>query len=307
MTEQMTDTAAGPVFKRPELEDKEIITAYFEKAPSRSCERTFVNVYLWSRHYRVKYAVIEDSLVFRSDDEGMAFSYPAGEKEDIRKAVDYLTEYCREQDSPLVFYNVTPEMFAQLEKWYPGRFTVDYNRDYADYVYETEKLATLAGKKLHGKRNHINKFKTLYPDWTYESLSDENVEECFQMALTWRNENGCEDDPEKNAEMCVTLNSLRLYKELGLRGGVLRAQGRIVAFTVGEPLCGDTFVVHIEKAFPDVDGAYPMINQQFVQHECMDYKYVNREEDTGAEGLRKAKLSYRPVFLEEKGLVKERE
>ena len=179
--------------------------------------------------------------------------------------------------------------------------------DYADYVYETEKLATLAGKKLHGKRNHINKFKTLYPDWTYESLSDDNVEDCFQMALEWRNQNGCEDDPEKNAEMCVTLNSLRLYKELGLKGGVLKAGGRIVAFTVGEPLCDDTFVVHIEKAFPDVDGAYPMINQQFVQHECMDYKYVNREEDTGAEGLRKAKLSYKPAFLEEKGVVKEME
>ena len=307
MTEQTTDrTAMEPVFKRPELEDKEIITAYFDRAPSRSCERTFVNVYLWSRHYRVQYAVIEDALVFRSRDNGIAFSYPAGEKENIRKAVDYLTGYCKEQGCPLVFYNVTPEMFAQLEAWYPGRFTVEYNRDYADYVYEREKLATLAGKKLHGKRNHINKFKTLYPDWTYEALSDDNVEDCFQMALEWRNENGCEDDPEKNAEMCVTLNSLRLYKELGLKGGVLQAQGRIVAFTVGEPLCNDTFVVHIEKAFPDVEGAYPMINQQFVQHECMDYKYVNREEDTGAEGLRKAKLSYRPAFLEEKGIVKER-
>lgn len=307
MTEQTTDrTAMEPVFKRPELEDKEIITAYFDRAPSRSCERTFVNVYLWSRHYRVQYAVIEDALVFRSRDNGIAFSYPAGEKENIRKAVDYLTGYCKDLGCPLVFYNVTPEMFAQLEAWYPGRFTVEYNRDYADYVYEREKLATLAGKKLHGKRNHINKFKTLYPDWTYEALSDDNVEDCFQMALEWRNENGCEDDPEKNAEMCVTLNSLRLYKELGLKGGVLKAQGRIVAFTVGEPLCDDTFVVHIEKAFPDVEGAYPMINQQFVQHECMDYKYVNREEDTGAEGLRKAKLSYRPAFLEEKGIVKER-
>ena len=307
MTEQMTDrTAQEPLFKRPELEDKEIITAYFDKSPSRSCERTFVNVYLWSRHYRVQYAVIEDALVFKSRDHGIAFSYPAGEKENIRKAVDYLTGYCKELGCPLVFYNVTPEMFAQLEEWYPGRFTVEYNRDYADYVYEREKLATLAGKKLHGKRNHINKFKTLYPDWTYEALSDDNVEDCFQMALEWRNENGCEDDPEKNAEMCVTLNSLRLYKELGLKGGVLKAQGRIVAFTVGEPLCDDTFVVHIEKAFPDVEGAYPMINQQFVQHECMDYKYVNREEDTGAEGLRKAKLSYRPAFLEEKGIVKER-
>lgn len=296
-----------PVFKRPELEDKEIIASYFEKSPSRSCERTFVNVYLWSRHYKVKYAVIEDTLVFRSDDNGLAFSYPAGEAGNIKKAVDYLTEYCREKECPLVFYNVTPEMFAQLEEWYPGRFTVEYDRDIADYVYETEKLATLAGKKLHGKRNHINKFKNLYPEWTYESLSDDNVEDCFQMALKWRNQNGCEEDPEKNAEMCVTLNSLRLYKELDLTGGVLKINGKIVAFTVGEPLCKDTFVVHIEKAFPDVEGAYPMINQQFVQHECMDYKYVNREEDTGAEGLRKAKLSYRPAFLEEKGIVKETE
>ena len=296
-----------PVFKRPELEDKEIIKKKKKKSPSRSCERTFVNVYLWSRHYKVKYAVIEDALVFRSDDNGLAFSYPAGEAGNIKKAVDYLTEYCREKECPLVFYNVTPEMFAQLEKWYPGRFTVEYDRDIADYIYETEKLATLAGKKLHGKRNHINKFKSLYPEWSYESLSDDNVEDCFQMALKWRNQNGCEEDPEKNAEMCVTLNSLRLYKELELTGGVLKIDGKIVAFTVGEPLCKDTFVVHIEKAFPDVEGAYPMINQQFVQHECMDYKYVNREEDTGAEGLRKAKLSYRPAFLEEKGIVKETE
>lgn len=292
-------------FKRPELEDKEIITSYFEKAPSRSCERTFVNVYLWSRHYKVKYAVIEDALIFKSEDRGMAFAYPAGEPEHVKKALEFLMEYCKERECPFILYNVTSEMFAQLEGWYPGRFTVEYDRDIADYVYESEKLATLAGKKLHGKRNHINKFKSLYPDWTYEELNDDNVEDCFQMALKWRNKNGCEDDPEKNAEMCVTLNSLRLYKELGLEGGVLKVDGRIIAFTVGEPLCGDTFVVHIEKAFADVEGAYPMINQQFVQHECADYTYVNREEDTGAEGLRKAKLSYRPAFLEEKGVVRE--
>mgnify|MGYP000528299491 FL=1 len=123
------------------------------------------------------------------------------------------------------------------------------------------------------------------------------------MALKWRNKNGCEDDPEKNAEMCVTLNSLRLYKELGLKGGVLKADGKIVAFTVGEPVSDDTFVVHIEKAFADIDGAYPMINQQFVQHECTGYQYVNREDDAGSEGLRKAKLSYRPAFLVEKGIL----
>ena len=240
-------------------------------------------------------------------DDGMAFAYPAGEKENVHAALEYLMKYTAEKGEPFRLYNVTPEHFEQLDAWYPGRFEIEYNRDYADYVYETEKLASLAGKKLHGKRNHINKFKTLYPDWTYESLSENNVEECFQMALKWRNQNGCDDDPEKNAEICVTLNSLRLYKELGLKGGVLKAEGQIAAFTLGEPLSEDTFVVHIEKAFPDIEGAYPMINQQFVQHECMDYQYVNREEDTGAEGLRKAKLSYRPVFLVEKGVVRERE
>ena len=126
------------------------------------------------------------------------------------------------------------------------------------------------------------------------------------MALKWRKQNGCDDDEEKNAEMCVTLNSLRLLEELELTGGVLRVNGEVIAFTIGEPVSDDTFVVHIEKAYADIQGAYPMINQQFVQHECMNYKYINREEDTGAEGLRKAKLSYRPAFLVEKGIVKER-
>ena len=137
-------------------------------------------------------------------------------------------------------------------------------------------------------------------------MTEDNLEECFQMALKWRNENGCDEDHDKNAEMCVTLNSLRLFKELELTGGILRVNGEIVAFTMGEPINDDTFVVHIEKAFADIQGAYPMINQQFVEHECAAYKYINREEDTGAEGLRKAKLSYRPVFLVEKGIVKER-
>lgn len=293
-------------FKRPELEDKELINYYFAKAPGRSCERTFVNVYLWSRHYKVKFAVIEDALVFRDEGDGFAFSYPAGKDEAVKKALEALMEYCRERKCPFRLYNVTEEHFAQLCGWFPDRFQIRYDRDAADYVYETEKLATLAGKKLHGKRNHINKFKALYPDWSYESLNDDNVEECFQMALKWRNQNGCDDDAEKNAEMCVTLNSLRLYKELGLRGGVLKIGEKIAAFSVGEPLRSDTFVVHIEKAFPDIEGAYPMINQQFVLHECMDYTYVNREEDTGAEGLRKAKLSYRPVFMVEKGIVTEK-
>ena len=202
-------------------------------------------------------------------------------------------------------YGVTKDQFASLDSWYPGRYQYTETRDYADYVYEAEKLATLSGKKLHSKRNHINRFKILYEErWDYERLTEDNVEECFQMALEWRNLNEVDEDEEKNAEMSVTLNSLRLFRELQLTGGILRVDGKIVAFTLGEPLNEDTFVVHIEKALADVEGAYTVINQQFVEHEILGkYKYVNREDDVGQEGLRKAKLSYKPAFLVEKGTV----
>ncbi|MDD3402728.1 MAG: phosphatidylglycerol lysyltransferase domain-containing protein [Hespellia sp.] len=292
-------------FKRPELEDKELITSYLEKDPQRSCEGTFVNIYLWSRQYHDKYAIIENTLVFQNEPESGIYSYPAGEPGDVKKAIDFLIEKEKKAGRTLKLVNIYENRAARLEEWYPEAFAVEYDRDYADYVYDREKLATLAGKKLHGKRNHINKFLALHGDnWSYESISEDNVEECFQMALRWRTENGCEEDEEKNAEMCVSLNALRLYQELGAVGGLLRVDGEIVAFSIGEPATEkDTFIVHIEKAFAEVEGAYPMINQQFIQHECEGYSYINREDDTGAEGLRKAKLSYRPVFLVEKGIA----
>ena len=293
-------------FKRTELEDRELMHSYFQRFPSRSCERTFANSLLWSRHYPVKYAIIENTLVFRSTGHGETYTFPVGEPSDVKNALDFLQEDTKNREIPFVLYHITQAQFEQLENWYPGRFEIEFDRDIADYIYESEKLATLSGKKLHAKRNHINKFKATHDNWSYETMSEENLEECFQMALKWRNENNCDEDHDKNAEMCVTLNALRLFKELELTGGILRIDGEIVAFTIGEELSEDTFVVHIEKAFADIQGAYSMINQQFVEHECMKYKYINREEDTGSEGLRKAKLSYRPAFLEEKGIVKEK-
>ena len=104
----------------------------------------------------------------------------------------------------------------------------------------------------------------------------------------------------------VDKEALMYFEELGLTGGVLRLSGQVIAFTLGEPLSDDTFVVHFEKAFPEIQGAYPMINQQFVLAECQDYQYVNREEDTGDEGLRKAKLSYKPVILLDKYTAKQK-
>lgn len=226
-------------FKRTELEDKELLHSYFERFPSRSCERTFANSLLWSRHYPVKFAIVENALVFRSTGHGEAYTYPAGEPEDVKRALEFLKQDTEERGVPFVLYHVTKAQFDQLENWYPGRFELEFDRDIADYIYESEKLATLSGKKLHAKRNHINKLKATHENWSYETMTEDNLEECFQMALKWRNENNCDENHEKNAEMCVTLNALRLFKELELTGGILRIDGEIVAFTIGEELCED--------------------------------------------------------------------
>lgn len=295
-------------FKRPELEDKQIVDSYLSLQKNTICELTFANTYLWSRHYAVTYAIVEDMLVYRSlDEEIPSFVHPVGKKENVKATIDVLMEYCKENNHPFRMHHVTESQFEQLEELYPGRFEIEYSRDNADYVYETEKLINLSGKKYHGKRNHINRFKANNEVWNFEFITDENVEDCFQMAMEWRKQNVCDDDEGKTAELCVTLNALRLMKELDLQGGLIRLNDKVIAFTVGEPLSDDTFVIHIEKAFADIQGAYPIINQQFLEHGAMNYKYVNREEDMGEEGLRKAKLSYRPVFLAEKGRVREKQ
>lgn len=292
-------------FKKIKLEDRELLDKYLKQKKYRSCELAFPNIYLWCRKYPTEYSIVEDTLIFRSvSKEGTSITFPAGSTEQCHKAMEIMLQWFQEQNMEFQMHLVQEQEFALLNCWYPDRFEIVYDRDSADYVYETEKLITLSGKKLHGKRNHINKFKELHPEWSYEPITDENVEECFQMALDWRNINECEWDEDKRDEMCVTLNALRLLEELQLIGGLIRAEGKVIAFAIGEPLNSDTFVVHIEKAFADIQGAYPMINQQFAVNAAKDYKYVNREEDTGSEGLRKAKLSYRPVFLVEKGMVK---
>ena len=289
-------------WKEIELSDRELITSYYRQENSRNCEATFANNYLWAPHYDMQYAIVEGMLVFLVRKGEVSVSFPLGTG-DLRQVTDRLQGYFAEQGWTFRMHLVSPVQFGRLEALYPGCFQVAYDRDLADYVYESEKLISLAGKKLHSKRNHINKFKEQYPDWRYESITDDNTGECLKMAQEWRVLNGCDEDEEKSAEFCVTLNALRLRGELGLKGGLLRADGRVMGFTLGEPGGDDVFIVHIEKAYADVQGAYPMINQQFAEHEAAAYLYINREEDTGAEGLRKAKLSYRPVKKEEKGIV----
>ena len=290
-------------FRKPVIEDKALITGYIKQKKTRSCEDTFGNLLLWARFYNIRIAEVEGMLVSAIMGETLSFHYPYGVG-DAKKCIESLMEYSEEQGQEFRMHCVTPEEFEELESLFQGEFEIEYDRDIADYVYEAEKLRNLSGKKYHGKKNHVNKFKKTYENWEYISMTGEHAEEAFQLLLKWKELNACMENHEKNAESCVASNYLRLFDELDVCGGILRVNGQAAAFSIGEQVCDDTMVVHIEKALTEYEGAYTMINQQFVEHECQHVTYVNREEDTGDEGLRKAKLSYRPVFMVEKGTVK---
>ena len=288
-------------FKPVRAEDKEIIDNYLKHVHSRSCDMSFAAIYLWRGFYQLEYAEVEGVIVFRSNEEKTSFSLPLGEG-DPRKALEKVLEYCREQQIPPVFHSISREMEQYLNEQFPGQFCVEFDRDIADYIYETQALIELKGRKYHGKKNHINKLNKMY-DWSYEAITPENTQECLDMLAVWKQQNCTSENLEKHAEICVSEASLKEREFLGLKGGLLRVDGKVAAFAVGEQIAPDTFCVHIEKAFADVQGAYSVINQQFLIHEAADCKYVNREDDVGDPGLRQAKLSYHPVFLEEKGIA----
>ena len=288
-------------FKKVKLEDKSVIDSYLKKVKYRNCDLTFANIFLWSKYYETEFTIIDDMLVFKTDKKNPTFFYPIGNK-NCKDVLDKVMDYCNDKniDFKLNIFDVSN--FEEIEKMYPNKFNVSYDRDNFDYVYKSEDLINLSGKKYHGKKNHINKFKK-NDDWQYEAITKDNIEECYLMANEWYAQNYDIEDKSKIAEIKVTKKSLMLFDELGLEGGLIRLNKKIVAFTIGEAICDDTFVVHIEKAFSDVQGAYPMINQQFILHSAKNYTYINREEDMGIEGLRKAKLSYNPVMFVEKGIV----
>jgi len=265
-------------WKRIDLEDREVFSPFYEYEQSQSCEFSFANNYLWAPFYNSDYAIVKDMLIFRTNKNRISVGMPLARSresaDNLKEVMLFLEEYFRQENVKFHMHSVTREKYETLEELFPGKYKMEYNRDDADYIYEVEKLITLAGKKLHGKRNHINKFKENFPKWSYETLSWENMEECLEMAEEWKKANLCDEKDAKHAEFCVTRRAIKNFKELQLKGGIIRADEKIVAFTLGEELNKEMFVIHIEKAFADVQGAYPMINQQFLIHEAANYKYV---------------------------------
>ncbi|MDR1543928.1 MAG: phosphatidylglycerol lysyltransferase domain-containing protein, partial [Prevotellaceae bacterium] len=225
----------------------------------------------------------------------------------IRRAINKIEEDAESLKTSFLILGVTPDSRQLLDETFPGKFTYFAERDYFDYIYLRDDLQFLKGKKFQPKRNHINKFNKLYK-YEYVPITPEIAPRCMELEQVWLSANVSDEYREALANERRSLCfALRNFSELGLYGGAIVVDDRIIAFSYGSKINHDTFGVHAEKADINYEGIFSVINRELVSHLPEEYTYINREEDLGIEGLRKAKLSYNPVILLEKnGAVKRR-
>lgn len=279
-------------FKIPSVGDKDKIKNILRNITGDNCQFCLGSFFNWGPVYNLKVAFTDDGcLITKGGKNGRVnYCFPQGDG-DIKKIIDELL--CEER---IQFYGLDENDVKYLEKEFPDKFIITENRDSADYIYLVSDLAELKGKKYHSKRNHIKFFEKNY-NWSYEKLTSENLSDCVRMTEKWIEENEDKLEDGIDVELDVIKRAFNYFEELGFVGGVIRVDGEVIAWTLGEKLSEDTFCTHFEKAFSSYRGAYPMINREFAKNELSDYVFVNREEDMGIEGLRKAKMSYRPAKL----------
>lgn len=286
-------------FKKPTIDDKEWVDNCFKCTSSFNCEYTFGNLFVWSTAYRTEICNYNGFLICRwGKDKDISYSLPIG-CGDFKEAVWAIIDDAKSLGIAPAIYGVTQGYKKLLDEYFPGKFNYDGDRAYSDYIYDVDKMAELKGKKYHSKRNHINNFKKNYPNWSFEILGKNNIEECIKLHTRWISDHI--DDPDFSFEFEAVLTAFENYEKLDFIGGLIRADDEVVAYTMGEKQSDELFVTHFEKAPSDMQGAYAIINQEFSK-QCLQgkFKYVNREEDLGIEGLRKAKQSYYPEILLDK-------
>ncbi len=291
-------------FRRVELADRERVCALLHNAPDRGCEYTFGNLFIWRDVYDTKLAFTEDGLcVVRFDKVTDAYLFPFGQG-DVPAAILAMRADAGARGIPFRIIAASADDVALLDDAFPGGYTSHTSRDFAEYVYNAEDLIELKGKKYHGKRNHISRFSAEYPDYQFQEITPDNIGRVQEMNNLWYNEIMAQYGDESLAEeRCASRNAFEHFFELGFKGGFIEISAGIVGFAMGEPINPETFCVHIEKACYNTNGAYTVINRDFARHYCADYRYINREDDVGDEGLRKAKLSYYPAILTDKYVI----
>ncbi len=290
-------------FKAIELSDKDILNRFFYACQNQNSECTFTNLYMWRRCYAVRWAVTDNHLIVEPNAfEESWILPPYGSKENddnFRAAIEHVAADYRDRNKQLVIRAVTEKDKERLERLFPDQFEFEEEFDIEDYIYDAEKMRTLKGRKLSKKRNHINAFKAAHPEYELVPLTADNINLAWDFVEHWCGQRNCETgvDDSLLCERQAICDALAQFAELDYKGLMISVDGRIVALTFGEMVNKDTVVVHVEKAFSEYRGLYPLINQEFQNYYWQDAKYVNREEDMGLEGLRAAKRSYYPEYM----------
>ncbi|HIU64673.1 MAG TPA: DUF2156 domain-containing protein [Candidatus Avacidaminococcus intestinavium] len=286
-------------FKNIELQDKEIFDAYFTKGYYQGSECTFTNLFVWRTCYKIRWAISYNSLIIKVTRSNTTFILPpfGANPKDLPAIFAEIKESFHGESFQV--RGIYEEQVPILEEFLHPDHEIIEDRDNWDYVYDRDSLATLAGRKYHSKKNHVNAFRKEHPNYEFSIIKPTDIEECIAFADLWCEKKGLNDDGLR-CELCAVEDALRHYDILEIKGGLIRINGKVEAFTIAENLNKDMAVVHFEKANADIRGLYTVINQDFVSNVLTDVKYINREEDMGIEGLRTAKESYKPVFMTKK-------
>ncbi len=286
-------------FISPKLSDYEKFAPFFYDEGELSCEMNFISIYVWKRVYGNEFYVDDKTLIFKSKNDegnGFVFSLPYG---DLEYGMNLIFAYCKEKGIAPNLWTSSGARLEKFKKLYSDKFIQVPERDNFDYIYKREDLATLSGKKYHSKRNHLANFSKNY-NWTYEPLTKDNLSEFLAFSDKWYQDKGIEQDSGLKAEKKALSEILLSNVGINYKGALIKVEERVVAITLGSPINSFTFDIHYEKADKDFKGAYALINREFALRELSEYTYINREDDLGIEGLRKAKLSYKPEIILEK-------
>ena len=288
-------------FQRPTPTQKEQYNHLLFSTAEQGCEYSFSNLFLWGHQ---KIAFLHDCAVIFSHFHGKSvYPYPVGTG-DKKAAVEAILRDAEDRGIPCRITGITNIDREELEQLFPGKFLICSNRDSFDYVYDINDLADLRGRKFQGKRNHFNRFCADHPGHQIVPITRELMPQVKEFVQDWYTRR-MESDPQGDylLENLAMARAFNHFDDLGLDGIAVMDNGIILAITMGSRLSLDTFDIHFEKAREDISGAYTAVNCHFARYLRMKYPdvtYLNREDDMGLEGLRNAKLSYRPHHMVEK-------
>lgn len=282
------------------LDDKETVQKFVFHTECRNCDLNFMNLVSWRFLYETELAVVDNWLLFRFKADGhLAYLPPIGEG-DFASIVKMLLHDAKLQGHAFLMLGICENKLAELHKAIPNFFQATANRNYADYIYKREDLASLTGKRFQSKRNFVNRFIKCYPTYEVLPLTRELIPQCITLDEEWETHKKTEADAGRytyEAERKSLLNVFKHWEALNGQGIAIRVNDHIIAFTYGAPINYDTFDVCAEKADTNYEGAFAIINKEFACRIPQQYVFINREEDLGIEGLRRAKISYHPEII----------